>query len=195
MRSRPTSTAPRLDRVSILDFDAYEDTNLNWRVRRGYGALMAAYGASLPVAFNCAVTLIDHSAKRLRIETSQGTLQRRQGHRHRADQPDRRRSDPLSPCAARQGRCRGPSAAWPRRQGGAGARRAGGAAEGRQSARRHHAHGDGDLSSAPVRPALHRRLFRRPLCARARRRRRRRDRRRIASTRSRASSATTSAAS
>jgi monoamine oxidase len=63
-----------LDRVSILDFDAYEDTNLNWRVRRGYGALMAAYGASLPLAFNCAVTLIDHSAKRLRIETSQGTL-------------------------------------------------------------------------------------------------------------------------
>jgi monoamine oxidase len=63
-----------VDRVSILDFDAYEDTNLNWRVRRGYGALMTAYGASLPLAFNCVVTLIDHSAKRLRIETSLGTL-------------------------------------------------------------------------------------------------------------------------
>src|SRR5690349_10474389 len=63
-----------LDRVSILDFDAYEDTNLNWRVRRGYGALMAAYGASLPLAFNCVVSLIDHSAKRLRIETTLGTL-------------------------------------------------------------------------------------------------------------------------
>jgi len=62
------------DRVSILDFDAYEDTNLNWRVRRGYGALMAAYGAALPLAFNCVVGLIDHSTKRLRIETSQGTL-------------------------------------------------------------------------------------------------------------------------
>ena len=62
------------DRVSILDFDTYEDTNLNWRVRRGYGALMAAYGAALPVAFDCEVTLIDHSAKRLRIETSKGTL-------------------------------------------------------------------------------------------------------------------------
>ena len=60
--------------LSILDFDAYEDTNLNWRVRRGYGALMAAYGAPLPLVFNCAVTLIDHSTKRLRIETSQGTL-------------------------------------------------------------------------------------------------------------------------
>jgi monoamine oxidase len=63
-----------LDRVSISDMDAYEDTNLNWRVRRGYGALMAAYGAPLPIAFNCAVTLIDHSARRLRIKTSQGTL-------------------------------------------------------------------------------------------------------------------------
>src|SRR5215813_541694 len=62
------------DRVSILDFDAYEDTNRNWRIRRGYGALMAAYGASLPVAFNCVVTLIDHSARRLRIETSLGSL-------------------------------------------------------------------------------------------------------------------------
>jgi monoamine oxidase len=62
------------DQLSILDYDAYEDTNLNWRVRRGYGALMAAYGASLPLRFNCAVTLIDHSATRLRIETSQGTI-------------------------------------------------------------------------------------------------------------------------
>jgi monoamine oxidase len=63
-----------LDRVSILDMDAYEDTNLNWRVRRGYGTLMASYGASLPLVFKCAVTLIDHSARRLRIETSRGTL-------------------------------------------------------------------------------------------------------------------------
>jgi monoamine oxidase len=63
-----------LDRVSILDMQAYEDTNINWRVRRGYGALMAAYGASLPLALNCQVTLIDHSGKQLRIETSLGTL-------------------------------------------------------------------------------------------------------------------------
>ena len=41
-----------LDRVSILDMDAYEDTEINWRVRRGYGALMAAYGATCPLALN-----------------------------------------------------------------------------------------------------------------------------------------------
>jgi len=60
--------------MSTLDWDAYEDTDLNWRVRRGYGALVSAYGAPCPVALNCNVTLIDHSGKRIRIETSQGTL-------------------------------------------------------------------------------------------------------------------------
>src|SRR5882724_3151719 len=63
-----------LDRVSLLDMDAYEDTGINWRIRRGYGALMEAYGASCPLALNCQVTLIDHSGKRVRIETSRGTL-------------------------------------------------------------------------------------------------------------------------
>ena len=63
-----------LDSVSILDMDAYEDTGINWRVRRGYGALMAAYGELCPLALNTQVTLIDHSRKRVRIETSQGTL-------------------------------------------------------------------------------------------------------------------------
>src|SRR6202043_3804228 len=63
-----------LDAVSVLDLAAYEDTGINWRVRRGYGALIAAYGASCPLALNCNVTLIDHSGKRVRIETSQGTL-------------------------------------------------------------------------------------------------------------------------
>jgi monoamine oxidase len=64
-----------LDQVSILDMDAYEDTNINWRVRRGYGALMTAYGHSLPVVLNCNVTLVDHSGQRLRLTTSLGTLQ------------------------------------------------------------------------------------------------------------------------
>src|SRR6267142_7065139 len=63
-----------LDQVSLLDMDAYEDTDINWRVRRGYGALIAAYGATCPLALNCEVTLIDHSGKRVRIETSLGTL-------------------------------------------------------------------------------------------------------------------------
>lgn len=63
-----------LDQVSVYDMDAYEDTEINWRVRRGYGALIAAYGAPCPVALDTAVTLIDHSGKRLTIETSRGAL-------------------------------------------------------------------------------------------------------------------------
>ncbi|NEU98810.1 flavin monoamine oxidase family protein [Bradyrhizobium uaiense] len=64
-----------LDRLSILDFDAYEDSNVNWRVKRGYGALVAAYGEHVSVALNCKVRLIDHAGKRVRIETSRGTLE------------------------------------------------------------------------------------------------------------------------
>jgi monoamine oxidase len=63
-----------LDQVSILDMDAYEDSNTNWRIRRGYGTLMAAYGAQLPLALNCEATRIDHSGKHVRIETSKGVL-------------------------------------------------------------------------------------------------------------------------
>jgi monoamine oxidase len=63
-----------LDQVSLIDMNAYEDTEINWRVRRGYGALIAAYGARCPLALNCHVTRIDHSATAIRIETSQGVL-------------------------------------------------------------------------------------------------------------------------
>ena len=63
-----------LDQVSILDMDAYEDTEINWRVRRGYGALIAAYGTPCQVSLNTQMTLIDHSGARIKIETSRGTL-------------------------------------------------------------------------------------------------------------------------
>jgi monoamine oxidase len=63
-----------LDQVSVKDFEQYEDTEINWRVPRGYGALIAAYGAPCNVALNCNVSLIDHSGARIRIETSRGTL-------------------------------------------------------------------------------------------------------------------------
>jgi monoamine oxidase len=63
-----------LDQVSTYDFDAYEDTGENWRLSKGYGALIAAYGAPCRVALSTQVTLIDHSGARIRIETSRGTL-------------------------------------------------------------------------------------------------------------------------
>src|SRR4051794_2284905 len=66
-----------LDQVSVLDMEAYEDTEIDWRVRRGYGALISAYGSPCPLALNTEVTAIDHSGRRIRIETSQGTLSAR----------------------------------------------------------------------------------------------------------------------
>jgi monoamine oxidase len=63
-----------LDRVSLHDMNAYEDTEINWRLPRGYGALIADYGAASPVVLNAQVSRIDHSGPRVRIETSRGTL-------------------------------------------------------------------------------------------------------------------------
>jgi monoamine oxidase len=63
-----------LDDVSLHDMDAYEDTEVNWRVQAGYGALIAAYGAPCPVSLDTQVRVIDHAGPRIRIETSKGTL-------------------------------------------------------------------------------------------------------------------------
>jgi monoamine oxidase len=60
--------------VSLHDMDAYEDTEVNWRLPDGYGTLIAAYGAPCPVALNTEVTVIDHSGARVKIKTSRGTL-------------------------------------------------------------------------------------------------------------------------
>ncbi len=63
-----------LDRVSARDLARYADSGVNWRVREGYGAAIAAHGAGLPIVLGCAVTLIDHGGRRLRVETSRGAL-------------------------------------------------------------------------------------------------------------------------
>ncbi|EFI53469.1 NAD(P)/FAD-dependent oxidoreductase [Afipia sp. 1NLS2] len=63
-----------LDQVSIHDMAAYEDTEINWRVAKGYGALIAAYGAVCNLALGTRVTLIDHSGPRIILHTSRGTL-------------------------------------------------------------------------------------------------------------------------
>jgi monoamine oxidase len=62
------------DQVSVLDYEAYEDSGANWRIPRGYGALVAASGAEAPVVLEAPVRLIDHSGGVLRLETPKGTL-------------------------------------------------------------------------------------------------------------------------
>ena len=63
--------------VSILDYDAYEDTGVNYRVTEGYGALVAALGREAPVVLNCPVERIDRSGARLTIETARGVIEAR----------------------------------------------------------------------------------------------------------------------
>jgi len=62
------------DRVSIMDYAAYEDTEINWRVREGYGAGIAALAAGLDPVLDCAVTRIDHGSTPVRLSTSKGEL-------------------------------------------------------------------------------------------------------------------------
>ncbi len=62
------------DRMSALDFDRYDDSNVNWRIVSGYGATVAAHGEGLPAVFDCPVRGIDWSGKRLRVETAQGVI-------------------------------------------------------------------------------------------------------------------------
>ena len=63
-----------LERISVKDLNRYRSTDANWRVAEGYGALISAHGADLPAVLDCPVSAIDHSGKRLRIETARGAI-------------------------------------------------------------------------------------------------------------------------
>jgi len=64
-----------LARVSARDLGRYADDGVNWRVGEGYGAAIAAHGAGLDVAFDSAVTRIDHGGRRIRVETIRGIVE------------------------------------------------------------------------------------------------------------------------
>jgi monoamine oxidase len=63
-----------LDRVSVHDFDRYDDNGVNWRVVEGYGTTIVAAAAHLPIALDCPVRRINHAGKRLIIETAKGNI-------------------------------------------------------------------------------------------------------------------------
>ncbi|MDB5571388.1 MAG: FAD-dependent oxidoreductase [Hyphomicrobiales bacterium] len=66
-----------LARLSVKDFDAYCDTEVNYRVTQGYGALIARLAQPLPIRFGCAAQMVDRSGARLRVVTPQGDLEAR----------------------------------------------------------------------------------------------------------------------
>lgn len=66
-----------LESVSVRDFGRYHDSGVNWRVRDGYGALVAALGNGLDIRLNTPVTCIEHGGRELRLETGHGELRAR----------------------------------------------------------------------------------------------------------------------
>lgn len=63
-----------LDRVSMQDLACYHDTEINWRVREGYGTVIAAAGAGLNVMTACPVSEIDHSGQLIAARTDRGVV-------------------------------------------------------------------------------------------------------------------------
>ncbi len=63
-----------LEQISVLDYAAYHDDEVNWRAPDGYGGLIAAYGEGVPVRLSTPVSLIDRAGSELRLETSGGEL-------------------------------------------------------------------------------------------------------------------------
>ena len=62
-------------RVSARDFENYAGTDVNWRVAEGYGTVVAAVADGVDVALDTEVKRIDHSGKRLRIDTNRGMIE------------------------------------------------------------------------------------------------------------------------
>ena len=60
--------------VSVQDTSRYCDTQVDWRVRRGYGALIAALGSGIDLALATQVLRIDHSGHEIVLATSRGNV-------------------------------------------------------------------------------------------------------------------------
>jgi len=65
------------DQVSLRDYAAYEDTEVNWRVVEGYGTAIARLGGGLPVRLACPVSLIRHEGPRVLLDSALGTVSAR----------------------------------------------------------------------------------------------------------------------
>jgi monoamine oxidase len=69
--------AVELDKLSVKDNDRYEDSGINWRVRRGYGTLLTTLAADLPIAFDTPVSRIDHRGRDIALDTKRGRVMAR----------------------------------------------------------------------------------------------------------------------
>lgn len=65
------------DQISVLDSVNYNDTEENWPVAAGYGALVARWGADVPVTFNAPVERIAWGGRGVEATTPKGTARAR----------------------------------------------------------------------------------------------------------------------
>jgi len=67
-------TGGRLDQVSAVDMGRMQDLQVNWRLPGGYGALIAALAAGLPLRLATPVARIDWRDKTIAVETPAGRV-------------------------------------------------------------------------------------------------------------------------
>ncbi len=63
------------ERISVKDYAAYEPTDENWRVREGYGALIAALGRDLKVRLSTPVGRIAHAGAAVMVSGPWGSVE------------------------------------------------------------------------------------------------------------------------
>ena len=66
-----------LERLSTKDFVNYHDTEMNFRVVEGYGALFSKLAQGQNIIVDCAASVIDHSGSHLRVVTARGDMRAR----------------------------------------------------------------------------------------------------------------------
>jgi monoamine oxidase len=62
------------EEISTVDYYHYSDTEENWPVIGGYGALVAACGAGVPVSLETPVSAVDHSGDGVVLTTPKGKV-------------------------------------------------------------------------------------------------------------------------
>ena len=65
------------DQVSVMDTYHYNDTDENWPLKEGFGALISRFGADVPVTLNCAVQRIEWSGPEAVLHSSKGPIKAR----------------------------------------------------------------------------------------------------------------------
>ncbi len=68
------NTSSDVDQISIGDLVSYNDTEENWPVVDGYGALVSQWGAAVPVSLNTAATCVQWQGPGVLVETAKGQI-------------------------------------------------------------------------------------------------------------------------